>query len=354
MKVTGLSFIDLMIGDVVRDVVNSDYKCEIDPAKLQPDECIDGHWQTLTQLLDVLWEGIEGAARCCPLMMRQTFAGIRRAAGAFYSEHGAFEQVQYSCISGFVFLRLLCPAMLAPKSFGLVGQNPCASSLRVLTLMAKGIQCAANLTDFALKEPYMQPMNSFVQRCIPKLKQFIDDIADDSVAVPDTVKANSQSGSNASDLLAIDGDRELAALCTFVSSSSFAIQTAIATSRHHFSETCPTSPTAATTAFPSVPRQLSISSSTNTLLGSELSPSKLAVDTFTFNRGEPHAPGPDFSSSLTGISPTGTAVELMIADSTQGLQKLLHCCGFVQSCVNACIEDRELPVVDSPSSPEEF
>ncbi|KAJ2731046.1 Ras GTPase-activating protein 1 [Coemansia sp. BCRC 34962] len=185
MKVTGLSFVDHMIGDIVRDVVNNNYKCEVDPARLQPGECIEEHWQTLAHLLEALWEGIESGVSCCPLIMRQAFFGIRRAASAFYSEHGAFEQVRYSCISGFIFLRLLCPAMLAPKSFGLVGRHPCASSLRVLTLMAKGIQCTANLTDFVLKEPYMQPMNNFVQRCTPKLKRFIDDIAnDDAVGSP--------------------------------------------------------------------------------------------------------------------------------------------------------------------------
>ncbi|KAJ2581240.1 hypothetical protein GGH95_002174 [Coemansia sp. RSA 1836] len=86
--------------------------------------------------------------------------------------------------------------MLAPKSFGLVGRHPCASSLRVLTLMAKGIQCTANLTDFALKEPYMQPMNTFVQRCIPKLKHFIDDIADDALASRAVEATDSQTGSN--------------------------------------------------------------------------------------------------------------------------------------------------------------
>ncbi|KAJ2336820.1 Ras GTPase-activating protein 1 [Coemansia sp. RSA 2681] len=351
MKLTGLSFIDHMIGDIVRDVVNGNYKCEVDPAKLQPGECIEEHWQTLAHLLEVLWEGIESAVHCCPLIMRQTFAGIRRATATFYSEHGAFEQVRYSCISGFVFLRLLCPAMLAPKSFGLVGRHPCASSLRVLTLMAKGIQCTANLTDFALKEPYMQPMNAFVQWCIPKLKHFIDDIADDAVASRAVEAIDSQTGSNPASLLVIDGDRELAALCTFISSSSSAIQTAVAASRHHhFAETCPASPTAATTATLSIPRQLRVSSSTNTLLGGELSPSKLAVDTYSFNRGESHAQWPEIGTPITAISPTGTAVELTASDSTQALQKLLHACGFVQSCLQCT----EIAVVDSPPLPADF
>ncbi|KAJ1822194.1 Ras GTPase-activating protein 1 [Coemansia sp. RSA 2671] len=369
MKATGLSFVDHMIGDIVRDVVNNNYKCEVDPAKLQPGECIEEHWQTLAHLLEALWEGIESGVSCCPLIMRQAFSGIRRAASAFYSEHGAFEQVRYSCISGFVFLRLLCPAMLAPKSFGLVGRHPCASSLRVLTLMAKGIQCTANLTDFALKEPYMQPMNNFVQRCTPKLKRFIDDIASDDVAgspregvgVPDSATAKGPPGDKAG-LLVIDRERELAALCAFVSSSSSAIQTAIASGKHqHFADTCPASPT----TYPPVPRQVSVSSSTNTLLGGDRSPSKLAVDTRSLaiqktapttaavaaadNNGEEEV---ETSAIVAGISPTGTAVEVFpVADSTRALQRLLHVCGIVQSCVNACKEYAEAPVIESPHSP---
>ncbi|KAJ2104179.1 Ras GTPase-activating protein 1 [Coemansia sp. S100] len=374
MKVTGLSFVDHMIGDIVRDVVNNNYKCEVDPAKLQPGECIEEHWQTLAHLLEALWEGIESGVSCCPPIMRQTFAGIRRAASAFYSEHGAFEQVRYSCISGFIFLRLLCPAMLAPKSFGLVGRHPCASSLRVLTLMAKGIQCTANLTDFALKEPYMQPMNMFVQRCTPKLKRFIDDIANDTAAsssggvdASDSEATNGQpsGGSSGTELLVIDRERELAALCALVSSSSAAIQTAIASGKHqHVVETCPASPTAVTT-YPSVPRQPSISSSTNTLLGGDGSPSKLAVDTYGIAKHKVAAAvesaalanreeQTETSAAATDISPTGTAVELLpVADSTRALQKLLHVCGIVQSCVNACKEYAEEPIIESPHSPTE-
>ncbi|KAJ2009725.1 GTPase activating factor [Coemansia thaxteri] len=200
-----------MIGHVVRDVVHGSYKCEVDPAKLQPGECIDEHWQTLAQLLEALWQGIEGGMHSCPAILHQTFAGIRAATESYYAKYGAYEQVRYSCISGFVFLRLLCPAMLAPKSFGLVGQNPCATSLRVLTLMAKGVQCAANLTDFALKEPYMQPMNLFVQQCVPKLKRFIDNIADGTASGADQHAGALHSNA---ELLVIDGERELAELYT--------------------------------------------------------------------------------------------------------------------------------------------
>ncbi|KAJ2158705.1 GTPase activating factor [Coemansia sp. RSA 552] len=177
MKIAGLEFVDQLIGNVVRSVIGNGYECEVDPSRLAADESVDIHWQALTRLLDALWRGIEEGASACPPIIRRVFACIRSSTAAFYDHSESYPQVRYSCISSFVFLRLLCPAMLSPKAFGLVSRPPPASTLRTLTLLAKGIQCAANLSDFSSKEPYMQPMNEFVRGCIPKLKRFIDDIA---------------------------------------------------------------------------------------------------------------------------------------------------------------------------------
>ncbi|KAJ2622627.1 Ras GTPase-activating protein 1 [Coemansia sp. RSA 1358] len=212
MKVSGLSFLDQMVGDVVRAVVCSDHRCEVDPAKLTVGDSIENHWVVLTQLLQALWRSIEESKDCCPLEMRCAFACVRRVILAFYTEESAQSQVRYSCISGFLFLRLVCPAMLSPKAFGLVSKSPSASALRTLTLLAKGIQCTANLTDFTQKEPYMQPMNSSIRQSIPKLKDFIDYIASDkhSDAYNNDIVTDNEVQ------IAIDGERELAAFCAFV------------------------------------------------------------------------------------------------------------------------------------------
>ncbi|KAJ2559748.1 GTPase activating factor [Coemansia sp. RSA 1933] len=222
MKVSGLSFLDQMIGEIVRAVTDSEHKCEVDPAKLAEDESVDDHWEMLTQLLQALWRAIEDSRHLCPVEMRRAFYRIRLAIGRYYAEDkaaavdkGALGNVRYSCVSGFMFLRLLCPAMLSPRSFGLVSQAPSVSSLRTLTLLAKGIQCTANLTDFAQKEPYMQPMNAVIQQSIPKMKSFIDYIASGDTPPPLPLQRNG--GDSAAISAVVDGERELAALCVFVS-----------------------------------------------------------------------------------------------------------------------------------------
>ncbi|KAJ2851575.1 Ras GTPase-activating protein 1 [Coemansia brasiliensis] len=210
MKVVGLEFVDRLIGDVVRDIISNEYACEVDPARLPDSNNIDVHWEALNRLLQMLWQGIEDGAYTCPSILRKTFACIRSSTTLFYGNRVPHSQVQYSCISGFVFLRLLCPAMLSPKAFGLISQTPSALSLRTLTLLAKGIQCAANLSDFSCKEPYMQPMDGFVQHCIPRLKAFIDSIAVELPLVENLDKPETWG---------IDGEYELAVFCAFIYSS---------------------------------------------------------------------------------------------------------------------------------------
>ncbi|KAJ2357607.1 GTPase activating factor [Coemansia sp. RSA 2618] len=224
MKVVGLEFIDQLVGDVVRNITSNEYACEVDPTRLPDDDSIGVHWEALTRLLNALWQGIESGANKCPPILRRTFACLRSSTTAFYSNEASNVQVRYSSVSGFVFLRLLCPAMLSPKSFGLVSQPPSALALRTLTLLAKGIQCAANLSDFSSKEPYMQPMNPFVQQCIPGLKQFIDSIAseDPSKDTPSLVDAVQPDWG-------IDGEHELAVFCEFVYLSRSSIRESLAT-----------------------------------------------------------------------------------------------------------------------------
>ncbi|KAJ1770988.1 GTPase activating factor [Coemansia sp. RSA 1843] len=260
MKVCGLSFLDQMIGEIVRAVTDSEHKCEVDPAKLSDDESIDDHWEMLTQLLQALWRAIEESKHQCPVEMRRAFYRIRLAIIQFYTEDGnetdksAQGNVRYSCVSGFMFLRLLCPAMLSPRSFGLVSNAPSVSSLRTLTLLAKGIQCTANLTDFAQKEPYMQPMNKVIQQSIPKMKSFIDYIASGEIA--QTSGSAAQEVDSAAIASVVDGERELAALCVFVSGAQDEIKELIASAIVVYSLPPPLS---AQTPLPRVLRRGSVS-----------------------------------------------------------------------------------------------
>ncbi|KAJ1954320.1 GTPase activating factor [Linderina pennispora] len=219
MKTVGLQFVDLVIGDVVRNIVYSDHYCEVDPSRLEPNEVVAEHWSVLVALLRIMWSGIEDNMEACPRVLCRIFTHVRQAA----MHH--LDNVEYSCISGFVFLRLICPAIVSPKSFGIVERMPGASACRTLLLMAKGMQCAANLTDFTMKEPYMQPMSAFVDECKPGLKRFIDFIA--SAPQDDPLKDDFEGAS-----MVVDMEREAAALCACLNAARKDIEQVAVESEH--------------------------------------------------------------------------------------------------------------------------
>lgn len=82
-----------------------------------------------------------------------------------------------TAVSAFIFLRFFVPAVLNPKLFGLVSNPPSAKCQRTLTLIAKSLQGLANFTTFGQKEPWMSPMNPFVQDNTASFVDFIEFIS---------------------------------------------------------------------------------------------------------------------------------------------------------------------------------
>lgn len=88
-----------------------------------------------------------------------------------FPEHS---NVRYVAVSGFIFLRFFAAAILGPKLFGLWDDNVDDKTARTLTLCAKTLQNAANMVEFGNKEPFMLPMNSFLQANFARIMRFID------------------------------------------------------------------------------------------------------------------------------------------------------------------------------------
>ncbi|KAI0223459.1 hypothetical protein L0F63_004339 [Massospora cicadina] len=178
MKMVGLQYVDETIGGIVREVCKRKVSCEVDVAKLRRPEDAKRQWKTLLSYAHQLFEAIQGSKDCCPPELRCFFHHLRKASDDKFGDSPALlESTKYTCVSGFLFLRLFCPAVLSPKLFGLVREHPDAKTLRTLTLLAKSLQCLANLADFGVKEPYMLQMNDFIADNTAKLMAFIDFIA---------------------------------------------------------------------------------------------------------------------------------------------------------------------------------
>ncbi|KAI8979347.1 Rho GTPase activation protein [Mycotypha africana] len=72
-----------------------------------------------------VWTGIQTAESKCPIELRQVFDHLQTAIIKKFDLHNGklsrqYQIAQYTCVSGFIFLRWICPAIISPKQFGLV------------------------------------------------------------------------------------------------------------------------------------------------------------------------------------------------------------------------------------------
>jgi hypothetical protein len=123
MRRLGKDYLEDTLGERLRDIDESDPECEVDPNRLQSPEDLDRNWRNLLALTGNMWKSIHASASRCPSELRLIFRHIRACAEDRYGDY--LRTVTYSSVSGFLFLRFFCPAILNPQLFGLLkGTSP--------------------------------------------------------------------------------------------------------------------------------------------------------------------------------------------------------------------------------------
>ncbi|KAI0387107.1 Rho GTPase activation protein [Hypomontagnella monticulosa] len=172
MRRLGKEFLEEILADKIFEINELNPDCEVDPSRIQHSDEIQQHWGQLVQLTTEVWECIADSATKLPLELRQILKYVRAVAEDRYGDF--LRTVNYTSVSGFLFLRFICPAILNPKLFGLLRDNPRSRAQRTLTLIAKGLQALANLSTFGKKESWMEPMNKFLGIHRQPFKDYID------------------------------------------------------------------------------------------------------------------------------------------------------------------------------------
>lgn len=174
MRRLGNEYIEEILGDKIYEINEINPNCEVDPGKIQSGEDINQHWDQLLQFTNEIWECVARSATRFPPELRHILKYIRAVAEDRYGDF--LRTVAFTSVSGFLFLRFICPAILNPKLFGLLRDYPRPRAQRTLTLIAKALQALANLSNIGKKETWMEPMNRFLTSRRQSLKDFIDDI----------------------------------------------------------------------------------------------------------------------------------------------------------------------------------
>ncbi|KAF7952057.1 uncharacterized protein EAE97_001554 [Botrytis byssoidea] len=174
MRRVGKEYLSEILGDQIRTINNINPDCEVDPSRIDNDGAFEKNWVSLIALTTDVWRSIADSATRCPPELRQIFKYIRAVAEDRYGDF--LRTVAYTSVSGFIFLRFFCPAILNPKLFGLLPDHPQPKAQRTFTLIAKSLQALANLSSFGQKESWMEPMNKFLHQHRQGVKDFLDSI----------------------------------------------------------------------------------------------------------------------------------------------------------------------------------
>ncbi|KAH6604553.1 bud2-gtpase-activating for bud1p rsr1p [Trichoderma cornu-damae] len=175
MRRLGKEYLEEILQDKIYEINELNPDCEVDPSKLaHTGGDLDQHWGRLIHLTTEIWLCIADSAERIPAELRHVLKYIRAVADDRYSDF--LRSVSYTSISGFLFLRFICPAILSPKLFGLLRDHPRPQAQRTLTLIAKALQKLSNLSTFGRREEWMEPMNRFLTQQRQTFRGFIDQV----------------------------------------------------------------------------------------------------------------------------------------------------------------------------------
>ena len=173
----GKQYIKDTIGSILRTLLAVKDSFEVDPAKLgiedekESKKVSAANLERVRRLSQQFLDAIVASIPNCP----QALCDICRFLTDVVGEK--FPGKEHMAVCGFIFLRFFCPAVVAPEGFGLVTGTFTPSARRGLLLATKSLQNLANKVYFGAKEPFMEPMNAFIEGNISRIGQLCDLLA---------------------------------------------------------------------------------------------------------------------------------------------------------------------------------
>jgi len=167
-------FLHTALFPTIHRILETKLSCELNPSKIESPTEACANAEFLLQVLDDITESIFMSSEACPRTLRFICACLQRDVTARWP---AERLVKTRVVSGFIFLRLLCPAILNPRQFGLLSEPVPPPAMRSLVMIAKCLQNLANLVEFGGKEPYMEVVNPFILKNKERMVVFLDHLS---------------------------------------------------------------------------------------------------------------------------------------------------------------------------------
>lgn len=210
-KLVGLPFLKTIIGPLVLDafaaIDEGHVTYEIDPSKLPLSGSGSGSSDSKKQAPIATGSNGEVLTAEQKDMLKQNVSDLKGLVHTFFdrilnsravmpknfmeichtlqtSTVDRFPESRYFVIGGFLFLRYICPAVVAPDGYKLLTATISDKQRRMLVLVSKILQTIANERTFGEKEQYMMCMNQLVNEYQGMVQYFFNQLA--KPVLPDT------------------------------------------------------------------------------------------------------------------------------------------------------------------------
>jgi hypothetical protein len=118
MRRVGKEYLEESLASKLQEINDKNEDCEVDPNRVNSPSDLERNWRRLLLCTQDVWKAVIANKARCPVELRIIFRHIRACAEDRYGDF--LRSVSYSSVSGFLFLRFFCPAVLNPKLFGLL------------------------------------------------------------------------------------------------------------------------------------------------------------------------------------------------------------------------------------------
>jgi len=214
MKCVGTRWLNCL-RPLIQIIIMSEKVCEVRDSKLKPEDNWIENQKNLLELFSAASAIIFSTVQKCPIPLRKIFRYIREEVRKVFTD----PSVEYTAITGFLFLRFFVPAIMTPKLFGLADDYSTGNTERTFTLIATVLQKVANLQLFEPHESHFDSMNEILIAEHERLKKFLDQIC--------TMEDHQQDNDTNILVNEIDQDVILARLCHYISSHQKALEDVI-------------------------------------------------------------------------------------------------------------------------------
>ncbi|CAD6915554.1 unnamed protein product [Tilletia controversa] len=171
----GYEFLRSIIGPLVMEMAAKPrgYSFEIDPQRIEPGDSVHINQARLEEMAQAFIDQIRASAHRVPAVLRELCRHIRHVMDA------RFPNSSYQGRGGFIFLRVISPAIVAPQTIDVQIPGAGRDIRRGLLLISKIIQTLVTHSLFPThKEPFMTTLNDFLKRNIRNVTTFLDAISD--------------------------------------------------------------------------------------------------------------------------------------------------------------------------------